>query len=85
MIRPQNLAVTLASDGESSALRATVTDVMVTGSLTKIYMRAEDETLPELVAAFPTRISGRAFQIGDVLALSWHGTDAVTIVGNGKA
>jgi putative spermidine/putrescine transport system ATP-binding protein len=48
-------------------------------------MRAEDETLPELVAAFPTRISGRAFQIGDVLALSWHGTDAVTIVGNGKA
>ena len=85
MIRPQNLAVTLASEGEASALRATVTDVMVTGSLTKIYMRAEDDTLPELVAAFPTRISGRAFQIGDALALSWHGTDAVTIAANGKA
>ncbi|NNU60958.1 ABC transporter ATP-binding protein [Ochrobactrum soli] len=85
MIRPQNLSVALADESNSSALRATVTDVMVTGSLTKIYMRAEDESLPELVAAFPTRISGRAFQIGDVLALSWHGTDAVTIAGNGKA
>ncbi|MGF6175040.1 ABC transporter ATP-binding protein [Ensifer sp. 4252] len=79
MIRPQNLAIELAKDGHGDRLGATVTDVMVTGSLTKVYMKASDEELPELIAAFPTRASGQTFRIGDAVALSWHGTDAVAI------
>ncbi|KQU88133.1 polyamine ABC transporter ATP-binding protein [Ensifer sp. T173] len=85
MIRPQNLSIELAKDGDDDRLGATVTDVMVTGSLTKVYMKASDEELPDLLAAFPTRASGQTFRIGNVVALSWHGTDAVAITGNAGA
>ena len=82
MIRPQNLTIEIAKDGDDDRLRATVTDVMVTGSLTKVYMKAADEALPELIAAFPTRVSGQTFRLGDTVALSWHGTDVVAIAGS---
>lgn len=77
MIRPQNLAInkTQKADG----FGAVVTDVMVTGSLTKIYMNAEGWSSQELVAAFPTRLNGDHYQIGDKVSLSWEGADAVAI------
>ncbi len=77
MIRPQNLAIdrTEAED----RIGAIVSDVMVTGSLTKVYMNAVDAGLPALVAAFPTRLNGDRYRIGDKVALSWQGADAVAI------
>jgi putative spermidine/putrescine transport system ATP-binding protein len=77
MIRPQNIKIekTEARD----RIGATVSDVMVTGSLTKIYMKPVDAGLPELVAAFPTRLNGEEYRMGDRVGLSWEGTDAVTI------
>ena len=77
MVRPQNMTVARASGGPG--LRGRVTDVMVTGSLTKLYMDPLDEGMPPLIAAFPTRNGGEAFRIDEVLTLSWNGTDAVTI------
>lgn len=77
MIRPQNLHVTKA--GTDDSITAVVSDVMVTGSLTKIYMQAEGWSSQELVAAFPTRLNGDNYQIGDKVSLSWEGVDAVAI------
>lgn len=85
MIRPQNLSIEAAGNDGDGRLRATVTDVMVTGSLTKVYMKAADEALPELIAAFPTRVSGQSFRLGDAVSLCWHGTDAVSIAGSAGA
>ncbi|SMH62942.1 ABC transporter ATP-binding protein [Azospirillum agricola] len=80
MVRPQNVAVARAQEGaEGAGVRGRVSDVMVTGSLTKIYMEPLDGALPSLVAAFPTRNDGEAYRIDDVLSLSWSGRDAVVI------
>ncbi|WLR93251.1 ABC transporter ATP-binding protein [Shinella zoogloeoides] len=85
MIRPQNLSIAPAGAADGAKLQATVTDVMVTGSLTKVYMKAAEEGLPDLVAAFPTRASGETFRMGDRVALAWHGTDAVAIPESARA
>lgn len=77
MIRPQNLAIDRT--GAEDLIGAIVSDVMVTGSLTKVYMNAVDAGLPALVAAFPTRLNGDRYRIGDKVALSWQGGDAVAI------
>lgn len=77
MIRPQNL--TINKTQKADGIGAVVSDVMVTGSLTKIYMNAEGWSSQELVAAFPTRLNGDHYQIGDKVSLSWEGADAVAI------
>ncbi|MBK1838499.1 ABC transporter ATP-binding protein [Azospirillum sp. YIM B02556] len=83
MVRPQNLAV--ARHGASAmgvpavGVQGRVSEVMVTGSLTKVYMEPLDRNLPPLVAAFPTRNEADAVRIDDVLTLSWSGRDAVVI------
>ena len=78
MVRPQNVALSLADAGTRS-LTGSVTDVMVTGSLTKLYMAPLTDGIPPLVAAYPTRPGAARYQIGQVLALDWAPGDAVVI------
>ncbi|PGH57761.1 spermidine/putrescine ABC transporter ATP-binding protein [Azospirillum palustre] len=79
MVRPQNLTVARKGGGAADGLQGRVSEVMVTGSLTKVYMEPLDGKLPPLVAAFPTRNDDDAVRIDDVLTLSWSGRDAVVI------
>ncbi|WP_395456062.1 ABC transporter ATP-binding protein [Azospirillum melinis] len=79
MVRPQNLTVARKGGGAPDGLQGRVSEVMVTGSLTKVYMEPLDGKLPPLVAAFPTRNDDDAVRIDDVLTLSWSGRDAVVI------
>ncbi|MBY6261033.1 ABC transporter ATP-binding protein [Azospirillum sp. 412522] len=87
MVRPQNLTVARRPQNAASpdALEGRVSDVMVTGSLTKVYMEPLDRNLPPLVAAFPTRNDADAVRIDDVLTLSWSGRDAVVIADTASA
>jgi putative spermidine/putrescine transport system ATP-binding protein len=72
MLRPQNLTV-----GAAGRLAARITDIMVSGSLTKLYMEAAD--LPPLVAAYPTSARAAAHAVGDTVHLDWNAADAVII------
>jgi putative spermidine/putrescine transport system ATP-binding protein len=78
MVRPQNLSVSIAGDGNGK-LVGRLTDIMVTGSLTKLYMDPLTPGMPPLVAAYPTRASTHHHAIGALLALDWHPADAVAI------
>ena len=85
MVRPQNLTIARPSDDGAPGVMGRVSDVMVTGSLTKVYMQPLDDALPPLVAAFATRNEAEAIRIDDVLALSWDSRDAVVIADRGPA
>ena len=78
MVRPQNVSVGPATDG-TQGLTGRVTDVMVTGSLTKLYMDPLTAGMPQLVAAYPTRPGAARYEIGQTLALDWAPGDAVAI------
>ena len=85
MVRPQNLTVARKGANTADGLQGRVSEVMVTGSLTKVYMEPLDGKLPPLVAAFPTRNETDAVRIDDVLTLSWSGRDAVVIADAARA
>ncbi|WP_439405628.1 ABC transporter ATP-binding protein [Bradyrhizobium sp. DASA03076] len=74
MVRPQNLLV-----GEGGQLSGRLTDVMISGSLTRLYIAPEAAGLPQLVAAHPTRSGSPPYEIGQRLSLGWHAADAVAI------
>lgn len=78
MVRPQNL--TVAPQETGGKLVGRVSDVMVSGSLTKLYMESVTPGLPPLVAAYPTRAGSDHHEIGQLVALDWHPTDAVAIM-----
>jgi putative spermidine/putrescine transport system ATP-binding protein len=82
MLRPQNLhvndALAPAASGRE-AMSAKVTDIMVTGGMTKLYMQAGNASAESLVAAFPTNRLGARYEIGQTLGLSWSSADAVAI------
>lgn len=83
MIRPQNISI----DGEEcddSILKARITDIMVSGSLTKIYMEPLALGLPPLVEAHPTHAGDLKYKIGDILNVSWKSKDAIAIPANAK-
>ncbi|AJP56755.1 spermidine/putrescine ABC transporter ATP-binding protein [Pandoraea vervacti] len=92
MLRPQNLHI---HDGQPAGegvatITAKLTDIMVTGGMTKLYLQsavtggngghgAEDGK--SLVAAFPTHRQGNRYEIGQTLGLAWRADDAVAIAG----
>lgn len=78
MVRPQNIIVRAPVAG-SGRLVGRLTDVMVTGSLTKLYLEATTPGLPQLVAAYPTRSLSDGHEIGQLLELDWQPSDAVAI------
>ena len=84
MIRPQNVRV--EPDGQDApdsgeTLRAKLTDIMVTGGMTKLYMQSQAQGVEEIVAAFPTNRLGERYEIGQTLRLRWSAADAVAIAG----
>jgi putative spermidine/putrescine transport system ATP-binding protein len=76
MIRPQNVAV---AAGESGALSGRLSEIMVTGSLTKLYVESPVPDIAQFEAAYPTRNGGAHHAIGDLVSLSWQPSDAVVI------
>ncbi|HEV7834208.1 MAG TPA: TOBE domain-containing protein, partial [Caballeronia sp.] len=84
MLRPQNLQIHDGPPAESingGTLSAKLTDIMVTGSMTKLYLQSHISNAAPLVAAFPTNRLGRQYEIGQSLGLSWLTADAVAIAG----
>jgi putative spermidine/putrescine transport system ATP-binding protein len=84
MIRPQNVRVEPDGNDASNAgetLRAKLTDIMVTGGMTKLYMQSQTQGVDEIIAAFPTNRLGERYEIGQMLRLRWSAADAVAIAG----
>ena len=84
MLRPQNLRVhdgAFADAAGGSTLSAKLTDIMVTGSMTRLYLQPPAPDAAPLVAAFPTQRLGAPYEIGQTLGLSWLTADAVAIAG----
>ncbi|CAN7357406.1 ABC transporter ATP-binding protein [Bosea sp. LjRoot9] len=81
MVRPQNLSVGSASAG--GKLTGRVSEVMVSGSLTKLYIEPLAPDTPPLVAAYPTRPSADHHAIGETVSVDWHASDAVVIAEGG--
>jgi putative spermidine/putrescine transport system ATP-binding protein len=78
MVRPQNLQVEDGAAG-SGKLTGHLVDVMISGSMTRLYIEPEIKGLPQLVAAYPTRSSAAPYEIGQRLSLGWSPADAVAI------
>ncbi|NTZ06460.1 ABC transporter ATP-binding protein [Burkholderia metallica] len=85
MIRPQNLHVeTGHTIGDRvGSMQARLTDIMVTGGMTKLYLQAVEPMNggTEIIAAFPTHRLGEQYEIGQSLRLRWSPSDAVAIAG----
>jgi putative spermidine/putrescine transport system ATP-binding protein len=78
MVRPQNL---LVEDGAAASGRLVgrLVDVMISGSMTRLYIEPETVGLPQLVASYPTRSSSAPYGIGQRLSFGWNPADAVAI------
>ena len=88
MLRPQNLRVHTSADAPaagvaspSASISAQLTEIMVTGGMTKLYFQPQAPDAASLVAAFPTNRLGARYEIGQTLQLSWLPGDAVAIAG----
>jgi putative spermidine/putrescine transport system ATP-binding protein len=79
MLRPQNLHVLTDGIGQGGKLAARVVDIMVSGSLTKLYLEPLVQGLPPLVAAYPTSARAARHAIGERLFLDWSEADSVII------
>jgi len=78
MLRPQNLSVhTKPPEKDDPGLAGTLLDVMVTGSLTKLYLDVGSST--PLVAAFATQRNSTRYQRGQRMHATWQATDAVVL------
>ncbi|MBB4371048.1 putative spermidine/putrescine transport system ATP-binding protein [Bradyrhizobium sp. cir1] len=78
MVRPQNLHVVTAA-ADSGGLTGRLVDVMISGSLTRLYIAPETSGMPQLVAAYPTRSGSPPHEIGQLVSLGWNPADAVAI------
>jgi putative spermidine/putrescine transport system ATP-binding protein len=84
MLRPQNLKVHEGAGAQldgGGTLSAKLTDIMVTGSMTRLYLQPHEPDAAPLVAAFPTNRLGSQYEVGQTLGLSWLAADAVAIAG----
>ncbi|KAG0731939.1 hypothetical protein G6F23_014812 [Rhizopus arrhizus] len=75
MLRPQNLRVGTTGPG----LTGKLLDVMVTGSLTKLYLDSGVADAAPIVVAYPTQRQAKQYAIGQPLTVSWQAADAVAI------
>ncbi len=78
MVRPQNLYVEGVVAGNGN-LTGRLVDVMISGSMTRLYIAPERADMPQLVAAYPTRSSSTPYEIGQLVSLGWNPADAVAI------
>ncbi|TAL52871.1 ABC transporter ATP-binding protein [Pandoraea sp.] len=78
MLRPQNLRIDAAEHADGR-IACQLRDIMVTGSLTKLYLVANTDASASLVASYPTCQLGRQYEVGQTLGLSWAAADAVAL------
>lgn len=76
MVRPQNIVPSALHEG---ALRGHITDSIITGSLTKLYVRAQFSADAPIVLSYPTSAAAEPHAPGSELEFSWHGGDAVAV------
>jgi len=91
MLRPQNLRVetataaavaTAATAAAGEVLSAQLSDIVVSGGMTKLYLQPLGfEMAAPLVAAFPTDRFGARYEVGQTVGVSWSSSDAVAIAG----
>jgi putative spermidine/putrescine transport system ATP-binding protein len=79
MVRPQNLRIVAGPAAQAGKVPARLTDIMVSGSLTKLRLEPLVPGLPSLVAAYPTSERAAHNAIGEHLSLDWNEADAVVI------
>jgi putative spermidine/putrescine transport system ATP-binding protein len=78
MVRPQNLR--LAGAGEHAGhLSGRVLDVMVVGSMTKLYLDSGAPDAPPIVAAYATGRLMDSYRLGEMVSVQWQEADAVAI------
>ncbi len=77
MLRPQNLRI--EPGAVEGALSGRLLDVMVTGSLTKLYLDTGAPGGAAMVAAHPTRREAARYAIGQTVSVSWDAADAVAL------
>ena len=77
MVRPQNLRA--HGDGAVNAVKGTVLDSMITGSLTKLYVDAPAAGSAPVVLCYPTSSGAAPHAIGADVTLHWSGRDAVAV------
>jgi putative spermidine/putrescine transport system ATP-binding protein len=78
MVRPQNLRV---HEGAASvnAVKGTVLDSMITGSLTKLYVKSSATGDEPMVLCYPTSSGVAPHAIGQDVHLHWNREDAVAV------
>ncbi|UXN03585.1 ABC transporter ATP-binding protein [Bartonella sp. HY406] len=77
MIRPQNMIISYQPSENS--IKASIFDVMVTGSLTKLYVNTQIEGGNQVVASFVTRNQSEQYKPNDIIYLSWDVSDSVVL------
>jgi putative spermidine/putrescine transport system ATP-binding protein len=78
LVRPQNLCVRRGAP-TSPCLTAEVLDLMITGSLTKLYLTAAYAGEEPITVSFATSQQTPDFRIGEIVSLHWQAADAVAI------
>jgi putative spermidine/putrescine transport system ATP-binding protein len=82
MVRPQNLAIAhddISAKSMAGAMTGRVLDVMVSGSLTKVYVERGGSGEEPIMAAYPTRRTAEEFRLGQQVSLRWQEADAVAL------
>lgn len=78
MVRPQNMSLGPVGN-PSQALKGTVLDSMITGSLTKLYLRSSWGAPEPVIVSYPTSAASMQHAIGSALDFHWHAGDAVAV------
>ena len=76
MVRPQNIT---ASAGAANGVSGLVIDSMITGSLTKLYLRTPLAGDEPMVLSHPTSAAAAPPAVGSELAISWSTGDAIAV------
>ena len=79
MVRPQNMAAAAAAQGASERFSGQLLDTMITGSLTKLYLKAPALSSEPVVLSFPTSIAKHDHALGSSLEFGWSSSDAVAV------
>jgi len=79
MVRPQNMAAAAAAQGASERFSGQLLDTMITGSLTKLYLKAPALSSEPVVLSFPTSIAKHDHALGSTVDFGWSSSDAVAV------
>ena len=73
------MAAAAAAQGASQRFSGQLMDTMITGSLTKLYLKAPALSTEPVVLSFPTSIAKHDHALGSTLDFGWSSSDAVAV------